>query len=68
MQTIISHENVAVVIWQQGNHFSATFWVNARNGIQDATITTARWTGKTMVGAKKWAQRKIDAHYPKSLS
>lgn len=61
--TIIAHENVAVVIHEQSGHFSATFWVNARNGMQDATITSARWTGKTMAGAKRWAERKIKAHY-----
>ena len=63
MQTIIAHENVAVVINGQDGHFYATFWVNARNGIQDATITSSRWTGKTMTGAKRWADRKIKAHY-----
>lgn len=63
MQTIISHENVAVVIDEQDGHFSATFWVNARNGIHGATITASRWTGKTMAGAKRWADRKIKAHY-----
>ena len=63
MQTIITHENTAVVVLQQGDHFSATFWVNARSGIENATITTSRWTGKTMAGAKRWAERKFSAHY-----
>lgn len=63
MQTIITHENVAVVVREQNGHFLATFWVNARNGINDATITSSRWTGKTMAGAKKWADRKIASHY-----
>lgn len=63
MQTIISHENVAVVINEQDKHFSATFWVNVRDGIHDADITAARWTGKTLAGAKRWAERKIKDHY-----
>lgn len=63
MQTIITHKNVAVVINEQGGCFSATFWVNARNGIQDATITASRWTGKSLAGAKRWADRTIKAHY-----
>jgi hypothetical protein len=63
MQTVIAKENVAVVINGEPGHFSATFWVNARNGLADATITSARWSGKTLAGAKTWAERKISGHY-----
>jgi hypothetical protein len=63
MQTIITRENAAVVIREQSGHFSATFWVNARNGIQNATITSSRWSGKTLAGAKRWAERQLASHY-----
>ena len=65
MQKIISKENVAVVINGAPGHFWATFWVNARNGIQDATITPSRWSGKTLAGAQRWADKKIANHYAK---
>ena len=59
---IITKGNRAVVISanEQSGPFWATLWVNARNGIQDADITTARWTGKTIKGAEKWAAKKLD--------
>lgn len=61
MQTIVTKGNAAVVIVDNGNgHIFACLYVNARNGLADATITTQSWTGKTMRGAERWAQRMLD--------
>lgn len=59
--TIITKGNRAVVISanEEVGPFWATLWVNARNGIQDADITTARWSGKTRKGAERWAQKHL---------
>lgn len=62
-QEIITKENCAVVITNQDGAIWANFFVNARNGIQDAIITPTRWTGKTMTGARRWAHKKLEAHY-----
>lgn len=58
---IVINENRAVVINEQDGRVWATLYVNARNGIHDADITTIRWTGKTIAGAQRWAQRKLAA-------
>lgn len=57
MQTVITKGNRAVVINDQAGHVFANLYVNARNGLQDADITTQRWTGKTVTGAQKWASK-----------
>lgn len=57
MQTIIKAGNRAVVVNSQDGHVFANLYVNARNGLQDADITTQRWTGKTLAGAQKWAAK-----------
>lgn len=57
MQTIIQNGNRAVVINQQDGSVWANLYVNARNGLQDASITHSRWTGKTVKGAQKWAAK-----------
>lgn len=59
--TIITKGNRAVVISanEVSGPFWATLWVNARNGIQDASITPTRWAGKTMKGAEKWAEKQL---------
>lgn len=50
----------AVVINQQSEgHVWANLYVNARNGLADATITNTRWTGKTLEGARKWAAKQL---------
>ena len=56
-QTVIANGNRAVVINVQGSSVWANLYVNARNGLQDASITPSRWTGKTIAGAQKWAAK-----------
>lgn len=56
-QEVITKGNRAVVISVQENVVWANLYVNARNGIMDASITTQRWQGKTVAGAKKWAEK-----------
>lgn len=60
-QTIITNGNRAVVINEQGGRVWANLYVNARNGMADASITALRWTGKTVAGAKKWAEKQVAA-------
>lgn len=59
--TVITKGNRAVVISanEATGPFWATLWVNARNGIQDADITPARWRGKTRKGAERWAAKQL---------
>lgn len=59
MQTIKTHGSRAVVINQQGGHVEANLYVGARHGIQHASITPTRWTGKTMAGALRWAGKQL---------
>jgi len=59
-QQIITKENCAVVINIQSNAVWADLYVNARNGIQDASITNLRWEGKTVKGAIRWANKQLD--------
>jgi hypothetical protein len=56
-QTTITKDNRAVVINEQDGFFWANLYVNARNGLADASITSTRWTGKTIAGAKRWADK-----------
>lgn len=53
--------NRAVVINEQSGHVWANLYVNARNGLQNADITSLRWAGKTVAGASRWAQKQLDA-------
>lgn len=58
MQTTIQIGNRAVVINEQSKgHVWANLYVNARDGLQGADITTQRWTGKTVAGARRWADK-----------
>lgn len=60
ISTVIAKENRAVVINQ--NHdggFFANLYINTRNGIENADISSQRWTGKTMSGATRWANRVV---------
>lgn len=61
----IHQDNAAVVITEQGGAVRATFWVNARHGIADATITQSAWKGRTLAGARRWAKRKLAIHTSK---
>ena len=54
---IVSNGNRAVVINQQEDTVWANLYVNTRNGIENAEITTTRWTGKTVKGAEQWAKK-----------
>ena len=58
---IITNGNRAVVINQQGAQVWASLYVNARDGIHNATITGIRWTGKTVAGAQRWAAKQVAA-------
>lgn len=63
MQKIITKENRAVVINQnaEGGDFWANLYVNGRNGLRDADITSLRWSGKTLKGAERWAEKQLAA-------
>lgn len=62
MQKIIKTlENRAVVIIQSGETIYANLYVNARNGLDNADITSLSWTGKTLKGAEKWAAKQLIA-------
>ncbi len=56
-QQTIQSGNRAVVITEDRGRVSATLWVNARAGIENADITSARWVGRTVAGAVRWAAR-----------
>jgi hypothetical protein len=60
-EQIIIRGNRAVVINRQGADFVwANLYVNARHGLKDADITMSRWQGKTMAGARKWAEKQLE--------
>jgi len=59
MQITITNGSRAVVITQQGDVVWANLYVGARNGIEHASITPTRWTGKTVAGAKRWAAKQV---------
>lgn len=61
MQIVKTSGNRAVVINEQNGRVSANLYVNARNGLQDADITSQRWTGKTIKGAEAWASKQLSA-------
>lgn len=61
MQTIKTNGSRAVVITEQNGYIWANLYVNARNGIEQASITPTRWTGKTMAGALRWAAKQLAA-------
>jgi hypothetical protein len=60
-QTIITNGSRAVVITEQGSKVWANLYVNAKNGLADASITSLRWTGKSVAGAKAWAAKQVAA-------
>jgi hypothetical protein len=60
-QQIITSGNRAVVINVQGERVWASVYVNARDGLDSADITTLRWTGSTVAGAKRWAAKQLAA-------
>ena len=61
MQVIKTQGNRAVVINVQDGHVFANLYVNARNGLQSADITSLRWVGKTLKGAESWAAKQLSA-------
>lgn len=61
MQIIKTKGNRAVVINEQNGRVSANLYVNARNGLQNADITSQRFTGKTVKGAEAWAAKQLSA-------
>jgi hypothetical protein len=56
---ILTNGSRAVVITQQGATVWANLYVNARHGVEHATIMPSRWEGKTMKGAQKWATERL---------
>lgn len=61
MQIIKTKGNRAIVINEQNGRVSANLYVNARNGLQNADITSQRFTGKTVKGAEAWAAKQLSA-------
>jgi hypothetical protein len=62
MQQIIkTNGSRAVVINVQAGYVWANLYVGARNGLEQASITPTRWTGKTVAGAEKWAAKQLAA-------
>lgn len=59
MKTILTSGNRAVVINQSGNYIWANVYVNIGQGIEHADITMIRWEGKTLAGAKRWAEKQL---------
>jgi hypothetical protein len=51
--------NRAVVINRQGCSVWANLFVNTGNGLDDADITLLRWSGKTIRGAIRWADKQL---------
>jgi hypothetical protein len=60
-QQVITSGSRAVVITQQDGGVLANLYVNARSGINNASITSLRWTGATVAGAKRWAAKVLAA-------
>lgn len=56
---IITRDNSAVVINQQDDLVFANLYVNARNGLENADICNISWTGKTLAGARRWAEKQL---------
>lgn len=55
-QTILTNGGSrAVVINEQDGLVWANLYVNARDGIANASITPLRWSGRTVKGAQRWA-------------
>ena len=61
MQTIKTQGNRAVVINAKDGHVFANLYVNARDGLAHADITALRWTGSTVAGALRWADKQLAA-------
>jgi len=58
-QTIITNGSRAAVITQQAGSIWCNLYVNARNGLENASICPSRWEGKTMKGAQNWAAKML---------
>ncbi len=53
--------NRAVVINETEERVWANLYVNAREGLNFADITTISWKGRTLKGARKWAAKQLAA-------
>ena len=60
MQEVITHGSRAVVINGDPGAFWANLYVNARDGIHNAQICRTTWKGKTLAGAHRWADVKLE--------
>ena len=58
---IITKGNRAVVINSKDGYVFANLYVNARNGIDGADITGIKWSGSTLAGARRWADKQLAA-------
>lgn len=58
----IQKGNAAVLISVGEATVWANLWVNTRHGFTDATITNTTWRGKTLAGARRWANKQLDSH------
>ncbi|MEM9734222.1 MAG: hypothetical protein AAF903_12180 [Pseudomonadota bacterium] len=56
----ITKGNKAVVINGNEGAYWANVYVNVREGIRYADITGVQWKGKTLAGAKRWANRQLE--------
>ena len=61
MTIIKTQGSRAVVINEQNGRVWANLYVNARNGLQGADITSQSWKGKTVNGAESWAAKQLSA-------
>jgi hypothetical protein len=48
-----------VIVREDSGYVWANVFVNARNGLADASITGLRWSGRTVAGALRWADRQL---------
>lgn len=64
LQIVKTAGNRAVVITTNptlSDTVRANVYVNARDGIGQADITPIRWTGSTLAGALRWADKQLQA-------
>ncbi|KQM37969.1 hypothetical protein [Sphingomonas sp. Leaf10] len=60
-QQVVSKGNRAVVITEERGRFAARLYVNARDGIANASATLTANTFKSAAGANRWAAKQVAA-------
>jgi len=53
------HGGPSALPYGLARYMRRNLFVNARNGIENASITPSRWAGKTVKGAEQWAAEKL---------